>query len=83
MFLPYLLLCLTFIFQAQALTYWIDSSCSGRLDENVMDEVRIMATEGRDRLLEPESRDAMTAAFELIFKVTFSTGFEYKKVKGK
>lgn len=59
-------LCLAF--SSHALSYWIDSSCTGKLDNAVLDEVKLMGSEGSTRL--GNSGDSVMAdAFLQIFKV--------------
>lgn len=54
--------------QVNAVTYWIDSSCLGKLGEATLDEIRLMASEGNTRLQNADD-EIMADAFLKIFKV--------------
>jgi len=77
----FIILCLSF--QTSALSYWIDGSCSGskQIDEAHFNEVRLMASEGKNRFGDSNDQ-VMAASFKQIFQVDKSNAAASKMVSG-
>ncbi|KAG4441591.1 hypothetical protein IFR05_002926 [Cadophora sp. M221] len=61
------------------ITYWIDTSCAGHVDETTFDEVRLMAAEG-NRLL-AAGDEIFSTAFQKVFRTGINNVEAVTKVK--
>lgn len=73
---------LALLSQASALSYYLDSTCSGKITQAVIDEVKSMASEGSSRLKRSDDQ-VMAAAFRQVFMVDKSNTASYSKVTSK
>lgn len=79
----YTILGLCLVFQCQALTYYIDSTCRSpdKIMSTIITEVKSMASEGSTRLKSPDL--IMSSAFDIIFKGDKSNSAAYTKATSK
>lgn len=70
------------IFQAEALTYWLDSTCTNKVTQATIDEVVLMGKEGNGRLQDSNDQ-VMAAAFQTIFKVDKTNSAAYTAANSK